>query len=157
MTTIIVPAMQSHVGPIAANVRPADRAELWAGFRATPVDCMRAGLRHHARTALIDGVPVCMFGVVPYSILQRQGVPWMVATSALDSLSASKDLLRHSRAEFATMRRGFTLLFNAVDDRNEAAKRWLRWLGFDLDEPFAHGPDGVSFRMFQWEARACMT
>lgn len=157
MTAAVIPALPSHIRAIAQHARPADIAELWAGYRATPTDCMEAGIRHAARVGMLDGQPVCMFGVIPHSILGRQGVPWMVATTHLDNLGAHKALLRHSRAEFATMRRGYSALFNAVDDRNDAAKRWLKWLGFKFDPPFAHGPDGVPFRMFRWEAQPCST
>jgi hypothetical protein len=149
-------ARPEDIDAISANTRAADRRELFDGYRATPEECMRYGMRFGARTGLIDDEPVCMFGVVPHSILMRQGRPWMVGTEALDRLSVSKELLRFSRLEVAMMRSQYGALFNVVDDRNGSAKRWLKWLGFRFDEPFAHGPDGAPFRAFHWfEGEAC--
>jgi len=42
-------------------------------------------------------------------------------------------------------------LVNHVDERNEASKRWLSWLGFELGEPEPHGPFGIPFRPFRLE------
>ena len=94
-----------------------------------------------------------MFGVTPYSILRGHGTPWMVGTRALDVLSVQKHLLELSALEFAVMREQYNFLFNMVDDRNEASKRWLQWLGFTLLEPIMYGPDRVSFRQFYWERK----
>ena len=154
MKVEIVAAEYWHVDAIAANARQADVEELWAQARATPAEAMRRGMKltASARTGLVDDVPVCMFGVTPYSILRGQGVPWMVGSNALDRLSVQKALLVQSRIAIAEMWDSYTLLFNTVDDRNAAAKRWLAWLGFTLLEPITCGPDRIAFRPFYWSA-----
>ncbi len=149
MKSEIVLATDWHALEIAATARKADIDELWAGSRATPLDCMTYGMRYGARVGLIDGRPACMFGVMPYSIIAGHGIPWLVASSLLDA--HPKALLRHSRAEFWRMATIYRALTNAVDDRNEAAKRWLLWLGFQLGPPVPYGIDALPFRHFRWD------
>lgn len=149
----VVAAAIEHIEPIVVNARLSDVDELWAIARATPRKCLELGLRLsvQAHTALVDGVPVGMWGVTPYSILGGIGTPWMVATNALEALSVQKQLLRLSRAGLVEMREQFPLLFNVVDDRNTGAHRWLSWLGFTLGEPTPMGPDRRPFRAFYLE------
>jgi hypothetical protein len=146
----IVPALPEHIDIIAAKARLADVEELWAQARSTPAQCMEQGLRYSvsAFTGLIDDVPVCLFGATPYSILAGQGVAWMVGSTDLERLSVQKALLRKSREAVDLLQRQFPLLFNSVDERNAAAQRWLRWLGFTLLDPAPLGPDKRLFRPF---------
>lgn len=150
MKVAVVPATAEHIGPIAADAREADVVELWAQARATPAECMARGLKLSTLvfTGLIDDVPVCMFGATPYSILAGQGVAWMVGSNGLAPLRAQKALLRASKPELAILLRRYPLLFNAVDERNEATQRWLRWLGALFLEPAPIGRDGELFRPF---------
>ncbi|GFE61926.1 hypothetical protein AOG2_25140 [Geobacter sp. AOG2] len=145
----IVPATDGHIPTIAAHVRDADRAELWGVGCVTPLECLRYGLEYSrmARTGLMDGVPVCMFGVVPSSILGNVGRPWMVGTHHLDVHPFV--FLRRCRGCVAEMREGFERLENYVDARNRRAIQWLTWLGFEID-PAAEklGPFGLPFFRF---------
>lgn len=150
MRAEIVDATAEHAEAIALDARDSDIAELWACAKSTPLEAMSYGLRYGARTGLLDGRPVCMFGVSPET--SGVGVPWMVTADGLRSLSAQKRLLEASRGEFDAMRSRYSRLFNVVDDRNVAAKRWLSWLGFTLSDPFPYGPYEMPFRLFQWSA-----
>lgn len=154
MNVEVVPAQYWHADAIAANPREADVAELYAQAHVSPEQAMTLGLRlaRNARTGFVDGEAVCMFGVTPYSILRGWGNPWMVGSRALERMSVRKALLRHARAELADMQATYSLLFNFVDDRNERAHHWLRWLGFTLSDPMPYGPDGLPFRFFNWSA-----
>ena len=82
----IIPASADHIPAIAAHVREADRAELWAASCSTPEQALARslGASRLAWTGTIDGVPVCMFGVAPASILGDVGRPWMIGTDHLD-------------------------------------------------------------------------
>ncbi|MDY4297514.1 MULTISPECIES: hypothetical protein [unclassified Xanthomonas] len=147
----IVPATAAHIDVIAASPRPADVAELWAEARRGPAEAMHACLAasRHAYTAVLRGSPVCMFGAAPYSLLGGTATVWMIGSTALDSLTAQRELVRLSRPAVAFLQDQFpAMLFNLVDDRNAAAKRWLRWLGFTLIAPITFGPDALPFRPF---------
>lgn len=150
MKAVVVPASAEHIAPIAGDARAADTVELWAQARTTPEDAMRRGMKLSALvfTGLIDDAPVCMFGATPYSMLAGQGVAWMVGSNGLNPLRAQKALLRESKQALGVLLKRYPLLFNAVDDRNEATKRWLRWMGAVFLEPVPIGHDGELFRPF---------
>ena len=154
MRAQIVPATAEHIAAIAGDARQADIDELWAVGRTTPADALERGLRasSQAWTALLDGVPVAMFGAAPYSILGGMGTPWMVGSNGLRSWSGQRELLRVSWPAVEAMQAQFPkILFNVVDQRNTSAQRWLRWLGFQLLDPIPVGPDGAAFTPF-WRA-----
>lgn len=145
------PALAEDVAAIAGAARPEDVAELWASSRSTPATCMGFGLRYGDQTwtGTLDDAPVCMFGSVPASMLGRIGVPWMVGTTGLRPMRAQKALLQASRPALDAMFTRYDALANVVDERNAAAQRWLRWLGFEVAaEPIHYGPDRRLFRGF---------
>lgn len=111
---------------------------------------MTLGLRTSVRawTAMLGDTPVAMFGLTPVSLLRGMGTPWMVGTNQLERPRLQRDLLRLSRPCVAEMQTLTPFLFNVVDDCNGQAKRWLRWLGFDLGQITYQGPDAVAFRYF---------
>lgn len=145
----IVPAQACHIPAIAAHVRGADRAELWAAACLTPAESMARTLERStmAWTGLMAGRPVCMFGAVPSSILGNVGRPWMVGTRHLDEHPFV--FLRRCQGGVTTMRERFDRLENWVDARNERAIRWLAWLGFEIGPaPEKLGPFGLRFFRF---------
>ncbi len=147
----IVPATIEHAQAIAANARDADVAELWASSRTTPLEAMLRGMEStvHAYVGIYDGEPACMFGAAPFSILGGMGTAWMIGSRVLDGLGAQKRLLRLSVPAVDFMQDQFpTLLYNFVDQRNESAIRWLKWLGFEFGEPIIYGMDGQPFLPF---------
>lgn len=154
MIADVVLAEAAHIAPIVASVREADRLELWAMARATPAQCLRYGLQHSrtAYTGRIDGVPVCMFGATPYSLLAGIGVPWMVTSTGLDPFGAQKALLRLSKPGVVELRHQFPILVNTVHAGNAAAIRWLRWLGFTIHPAQPMGPDSALFHPFTLES-----
>lgn len=152
MRAEVVPADEAHVAIIAAGMRQADRDEIWAASHVAPEAALRQGLRTStiAWAGLIDGEPVCLFGVSPLSIVSGDGVPWMLGTEAV--VRHQRTFLRHCRSCVDRMRAVYPTLTNYVDDRNTASKRWLRWLGFEIDEPAPYGVEGRMFRRFQMGA-----
>lgn len=151
MRAVLVSALAEHIPAISSRARPEDIAELWAVARTTPAEAMQRGLETtvDASTALLDGVPVAMFGAAPYSILGGMGTPWMIGTTDLRRWSAQKELLRVSVPALERMQKRFpSLLFNVVDQRNKAAQRWLLWLGFRFLEPVPVGAGGHPFIPF---------
>ena len=150
MTPEIVTATAEHIPMIAAQVREADRAELWAAACQTPEQTMTLGLRisEMSWTGLMDGIPVCMFGVVLASVLGNIGRPWMVGTHHLDEHPTV--FLRRCKGCVKIMMDRFNQLENYVDVRNEQALRWLTWLGFSFQLPAEKmGPFNMPFVRFE--------
>lgn len=148
----IVNAQVDHILPIAQNVREGDREEFAAIFR-TAQSVMIEGFQvsDEAWTGLIDGEPVCMFGVAPAGFLFPDcGRPWMVGCSKLDENALL--FLRRCRTQVEVMLSIYPVLVNYVAASNVRAIEWLRWLKFEVsDEPTMMGR-GVPFLRFERRA-----
>lgn len=148
----VLPADDSHIAQIAAHMRAGDLEEL-AAIGRTPQISLTAALRisREAWTGMIDGVPVCMFGVAPTSMLTPlKGRPWMLGTSALDSCAIM--FLRRNRPYIERMLGLYPQLENYVAASNTRAIQWLKWLGFVVEEtPIAVGARMVPFMKFTME------
>lgn len=135
---------------IASNARAADVVEL-AALGTDPETAMYKGLTvsTHVWTGLVDGAPVCMFGVAPRSVVTGRGCPWMVGSSLLDRYAVT--FIRRCGAQVQMMRDSYNLLENHVDARNELAIRWLMWLGFTIEPAAPYGVNGEPFHRFLME------
>lgn len=142
----IVTAELHHIPRILAGIREADRDELFALYRQTPAEVLDASFRlsQMAWTGLVDGVPVCMFGVVKVS--GAVGRPWMIGTTDLDRYAMI--FLRRCKKQVEAMQRRFAHLENFVDIRNQKAIDWLRWLGFRFGKAELMGPFSLPFYRF---------
>jgi hypothetical protein len=150
MKVEVVAAHREHVGRIAAHVREQDREELQELYGQTPQEVLEYSFRvsRGAWTGLVDGVPVCMFGVVELS--REVGRPWMIGTQELDRHAVT--FLRRCRGHVEAMKRRYGRLENYVDARSAMAVRWLRWLGFEMKEKVRAGEGAIPCYRFQWEA-----
>jgi hypothetical protein len=146
----IIQAQAEHVLAMRDRIRQADIDELWATSKSTPEVAMHNGLSmsSHVWVMTADGVPLCMFGVVPAS--ESIGVPWLVGTVDLERHAMA--FLRLSIKYVKRMSSTYNHLINFIDDRNVIAISWLKWLGFTMDEPAPFGPLGVMFRRFEMRA-----
>ena len=149
MIVTIEPATIEHAIAIAADVRAPDVAEIWASSRQVPERAMISGIKYseQAMTGLVDGEPVCMWGVVNDSLVGRIGIPWMIGTSKLDKYA--RLFLRECRKPQLEMFSGYGMLMNYVDARNTRAIKWLRFMGFEIEpEPIPYGLSGLPFHKF---------
>lgn len=130
----IVPANMGHAIMISANVRDEDRDELWASSMMSPLSCMEKGMKYSEETftGLINGVPVCMWGVVQDSFVFNTGTPWMVSAVQLEEHDIA--FLRRARKPVLEMLEKYDKLENYVDARNTRSITWLRWMGFNVEE-----------------------
>lgn len=151
MTDIaIVPARRSHIDAVAADMRAADTAEVWASSLATPRQALETSLSCSttAFAGLVDGAPACLFGSGPVNLLTRTGGVWLLGTAAIDRHAMA--FARRNRAMLPELFGDlWDTLTNRVDARNRVTRRWLRWLGarFEPAEPF--GPFGLPFQRFE--------
>jgi hypothetical protein len=152
MKISIVPAKPEHIPHIAANVREADKQEIYDFALMQPQEALEKSLRASrvASTGMADGVPVCMFGVAGGSLLSTVGHPWMIGTH--DIHKYAKQFLRRDRLIIKHMLMHFSKLENYVEESNVRAVEWLGRLGFQFDEPRPMGPFGKPFMRFYMEA-----
>lgn len=152
MRAEIVPAHASHIDAIDAGARNADREELWASSFSTVEEVLYRGLDVSTRawTVLYDDEPVAMAGVAPYSLMGGMGIPWMVATDAIES--KPRPFAKLSRLYVAEMLRQYSHLLNFVDARNGVAIRYLQRLGFTMHDPEPYGVLKMPFRRFEMRA-----
>ncbi|MDR1947619.1 MAG: hypothetical protein LBQ51_10720 [Desulfovibrio sp.] len=127
-------AVPEHIPAIAANMREADRREVWAWRRETPEAALRFSLSRSlaAWTGVIDERPALMWGAGAASLLSSVGNPWLLGTDAI--LSVQRPFLLHSGAFVAHMQAMFPRLENHVHAGNVLSIRWLKWCGFTIDD-----------------------
>jgi hypothetical protein len=137
---------------VAENARQGDIDELYASNLATPADALEYGAKHgNCFVALADERPICAFGIVPYSVLNGIGIPWMVGTVDLDRYAMG--FIRRCRTDLKGFFGEWAILVNVVDARNEKGIRWLSWLGFTIHSAVPYGPFKIPFHPFSMEVR----
>lgn len=138
---------------VAANAREADRREFEASSGRTPSQVVAEAMAtaDMAFTGWRGGVPVCIFGVSPASLLIGRGTPWLVGTDHLDR--CARPLLRVSMPALDLFHARYPELMNYVDARNDRAIRWLRWMGFTIHPAEPHGIAGLPFHKFERSRR----
>ena len=132
---MITLALPEHIPPIVADMREADRKEVWASHRHTPEGALLTSLvaSTKAWTCLIEGQPAFMWGVAPKgSLLSSVGVPWLLGTK--DIHRVNREFLRRSRAYVDLMQEGYARLENHVHAENTVSIRWLQWCGFTVEK-----------------------
>lgn len=146
---IIVRPLQPEDFPqLIANARAADIEEARDGAGLTIAQSLELGMKLSAKAMVFDaeGVLLAAFGDAKAFEAPGVGVPWLISTNAINK--HSRGFLRACRPLVQEMLQRNQVLTNFVDDRNEAAKRWLAWLGFDLASPVPAGRLGLPFRKF---------
>ncbi|NII73908.1 hypothetical protein FHW84_002481 [Dyella sp. SG562] len=122
-----------HVDAVAANMRQEDAKEVMelAGF--SPFEALETSLSHPgvSYTALFDGEPAAIFGVVHPSLMAAVGIPWLLGTPLLEThwrafAKASRVVMDRLKAEYPVMT-------NVTHADNRLSMRWLRWLGATFD------------------------
>lgn len=145
----LAPFTHDALRQVMANLSAADRAEIEAARLDDPVRDFLQGADKSVRTGtvLADGVPVAVFGCVPWGDAERTGVPWMVCTEQFRAQPRRAMELSHQ--VIAGMREDFAVLTNYVHCHHDIAIRWLKRLGFSVREYHHCGPGG-QFYVFEW-------
>ena len=150
----IIKATAAHAEYIAKNVRDADKQEIWAIAMRNPEEAMLNGIEISDKsfTGMVDGVPVCMWGIVEQSIIGPVGTPWMIASNKLDQYA--KLFIRQCKKRAHKYFSAYGLLENYIDARNTKAIQWLKWLGFSVEDVSSpYGALGMPFHRFTMGAK----
>lgn len=93
------------------------------------------------------GALIAVFGVSPASLLSDTAAPWLLGTDLMTTYA--KRILHHARRYVAFASERYPLLVNYVDARNEPSLRWLKRVGFTVDDqPVPYGVSGLPFHKF---------
>lgn len=129
MTASYRTTLKSDVVYLAENLRKADKEELYASMGKPPLEALLWSweVSDECNTIIMpDGEVGGIFGTSnPY---RNVGCPWMMATDRLPEITTK--FLRVSRQWVERQNQIYPLLMNYVDERNEVAIKWLRFLGF---------------------------
>lgn len=135
---------------VMGNLRDADKAEVEAAYglpASQMIDELWEFADGNAYAGRWNGKPVCVMGAAKESMLYDNGLIWMLGTPEIDKIAST--FLRHSIKWVRRQSEKFSLLYNYVDARNVKSIKWLRWLGFQLDEPAPYGVRGLPFHRFE--------
>ena len=154
MSVRVVKPTPEHIDAIASRMRAADVAELRASSGRSPADALQYSVARSdfAFTVEFNGKPETMFGCGTIDVIGKVGAPWLLGTDAVET--NYRHFLRGSVFWMRKMRSEYSLLRNAVDDRNEVSKRWLAWLGFSLGDTVPMGYERMPFRIFEMKGYA---
>jgi hypothetical protein len=148
----VVPETLAHCIAVAECMRAADRAEVWALGRHSPVQAVVRSIAVSAEAWVFtaDGVPLAVFGVAPVTGHPGVGSPWLLGADGVQ---------RHVRPFLALGREyvgrwlgEYPRLYNVVDARNRSSIRWLSALGFAFHPAVPVGPEQRPFLPFDMRA-----
>jgi len=150
---VLRPATASDARTLAVHLRDIDIVEC-AAVGLTPYGALRQGLEAsvHARTAVLDGEPIAMFGIAPLGgLLSTTGAIWLLGTEAMRAQRVALMRLPLGYIDGA-FEAGFQHLLNYVHADNVVAVRWLRRLGFTIHPAGPFGVRGEMFHRFEMHA-----
>ena len=134
INTNIRPATIEDARYIGRNLRPGDFNELMAyGEEVHPKILVIESFYESSwsRVATLDDVPVIIYGVFEDE-KPSIGILWMVATPEIYKFT--RKFIKGCYQEVADMQAVYPKLYNYVHKDNHISKKWLKWLGFEIDE-----------------------
>lgn len=120
------------------DLRPLDKRELIAAHGRPYTAILRSLISSEEAYSVTgaNGEPLVLYGKCAEKNLPGRLI-WCMATNAMkpyerEFARVSREILRAWAAEHG-------ILWNAVGDFNEPAKRWLRWCGAEFGQPLEIG------------------
>lgn len=145
---------QCHVDELAVAIRKADLEEVAAMTRDDIHKVITQSVTHSSLSAsvFVNGKLAAILGVVPAStaVINTVGIPWMLGTDEIQK--NGKALLKTCLPVVRQMTASFQLLENNVHAKNKVAIRFLRRIGFKIEEAEPIGIDGALFHRFTMRA-----
>lgn len=139
----------ADIGPIAENMRDADKLEIWLSSHLKPYEALRRSLEVSDKTFTIvhDQAPIAMFGVRCQSLLGRTGVPWLLGTDRITEVR--QQFIKEGSRWIEILQDGYTVLTNYVHEDNRVSIKWLKRLGFTIMPAVQAGPEMAWFHKFE--------
>lgn len=113
---------------VSKNLRDTDKRELKragkTNYEQAVLDSVR--ISPFAFAALEDGVPLCVFGLLPDGVLSIRARVWMLGTNAINE--NKKEFVKTCRTVISEMLDIYPVLYNIVDANYPQAIRLLKFL-----------------------------
>lgn len=136
---------------IASDMRQADADEVWASHNHSPLESLLVGEKTSECSLIVtvNGEPCVMIGLVKRDILSGTGTPWLLGTNK--SLKYKRHFIKQVPDIIDDMFTVCSKLVNYVHVDNKVSIRWLKWIGFIIDDPAPYGCEGELFHKFHLE------
>jgi len=136
---------------IARDMRQADINEIWEARRQTPIKALIDGWDRSDFSAVVvvDDEPCVMLGLVVSDILSGMGVTWLLGTDT--ALKHKRQFVKLVPQVMNEMLNRCSKLYNWVHSENYESIRWLKRIGFTIEEPEKYGFNGAMFHKFHIE------
>jgi ribosomal protein S18 acetylase RimI-like enzyme len=150
MSNIVVRGANDwDVERLAPRMRKADVEELEVIYGKEPEEALRISIlgAQRAWAGTVSGIVMCCFGV-GHGSDENVGIPWLLAAEGIEKYQMP--FLKRCRTYVHEMSQLYPVLVNYVTPQNVSAIRWLKWLGFKVEEPaplWADGPVAQAFTM----------
>ena len=145
---IIERATSEHLLQMQDRMRTEDYQEVFDSTGEDPYRILSHCVERstEAWTWMHDGQAGAMFGVAQPSLASSWGMPWMLTTDSFGKMPIS--VARKCRLVVAGWKRSYNRLENYVDSRYEVCIKWLKWLGFTIENAEPFGKHQIPFHRF---------
>lgn len=136
---------------IADDMRQADIDEVWAARHHSPIDALMIGweMSDLSVVVTVNDEPCVMLGLVVRDILSGAGIPWLLGTEG--ALKYKRQFLTQVPPIIDEMLNVCPMLYNYVHVENKVSIKWLKRIGFAIDEPLQYGCENELFHKFHLE------
>lgn len=152
---IVRESQLSDIMIMGDNLRETDKNEIWASHHHTPEEALLLSFNSAISCFTVEnkGVPVALFGISPFTLLDNKANIWLLGTDSFDALIKKnrKEFIRESKIFIGLLLEQYPLLENYVWEGNRASIKWLRLCGAILEESKPYGIEGKLFRYFYFK------
>lgn len=133
---------------MAQNMRRSDKVEVMASHGHTPLEALIYSFNQsdYLAMAISEGVPISMLGVSTSNIITGLGHPWLLSSNEL--FNHKEYLFEIGPVVIADMVAVCPRLVNYVHHENKTSIKWLKSLGFIIEDPEPYGVKGDPFHKF---------
>ncbi len=152
MEFIIRKCRAADIRKLKNNLREEDNRELRKASGHHPYYALVMTYRKSEETwvGMIDGEIACVWGVFHDSVLGKTARIWLLSTAVMEK--APIRVARFTKAWLTKLLKKYDILENYVDDEYTKCKKWLKWLGFTIEDPEPFGAELAPFCHFYIKA-----
>lgn len=147
----------NSVSYIALHLRDEDFDELYASTGKSPhYDVLESWEMSTIRWIIFNefGQAVAVMGVRPITAFSEVGIPWLVGTDKINKdYSMKRFFVKMTKLIAKEIMESFSILVNYVDARYAKAIKWIKVLGFTIEEAEPFGAKDMMFHKFHWERK----